>query len=237
MRRRTPIATLVEGAIAGAIGAGVQTLFFRATKSVAPAPPPDAFEPPEALQKHEGETETVARRLVEELARRGPLSPEAKRKAGKLVHYGFGAGWGALYALLRASAPRLWSPLGVAGYSAAVWVAADNVILPLFRVAAWPHRYPLRTHAYALTAHLAWGAGVAGTLAAADHLDTLAAVAALATVRGAAVGRRAVERSRALVPRARALVPRQVVDGPRRLAQMLARRAAERHLRGPRLPS
>jgi len=34
LRRKTPIRALVEGIIAGAIGAGVQSLFFRATAKV-----------------------------------------------------------------------------------------------------------------------------------------------------------------------------------------------------------
>ncbi len=53
--------------------------------------------------------------------------------------------------------------------------ASDNLILPAFRVAAWPHKYPPRTHAYAVAAHLAYGAGVAGAFAVVERAPWLAA--------------------------------------------------------------
>lgn len=218
MRPKTPIAALVEGMIAGAIGSAVQTFFFRATKTIAPTAPPEAFRPPEPRQLGEPQTQTVARRLVEGLAHRGPLSEQAKERGGELVHYGFGAAWGGLYGLLRASYPSLRRPTGLVGFSAAVWMLGDNLMLPLFHVAGWPHRYPPRTHAYALAAHLAYGAGVGGALAAADHADVALVGAALLATRGRSLGRRAIARSRALVPRA-------AFDGTRRLAEALARRA------------
>ena len=218
MRRRTPIAALLEGLIAGAIGAGVQTLFFRATRSITPPSPPDAFRPPKPQAAKETQTEMVARRLVEGLAQRGPLSEQAKKRGAELVHYGFGAGWGALYGLLRESYPSMRRPSGVLGFSAAVWLLGDNLLLPVIRVAGWPHRYPLKTHAYALAAHLAYGAGVAGTLTVLDHGDLALLCAGAVSSRGRSFGRRAIARSRALVPRS-------TLEGARRLAEALARRA------------
>jgi len=218
MRRKTPIGALAEGLIAGVIGAGVQSLFFRATRS--PTPPKRAFVPPEPQQHKEGGTETVARRLVEGLARRGPLDEHTKRRAGAVVHYGYGAAWGGLYGLLRGSYPRLWSPTGVAGFALGAWALSDNLVLPGLRVAAWPQRYPLRMHAYGIAAHLAYGAGVAGALASVDHADTALLVGAVALARGRLLGRRAVDRSRALVPR-------EFYERSRHLAQALARRARD----------
>src|SRR4051812_28636150 len=80
MRRKTPIAALVEGIIAGAVGAGVQSLFFRATASVAPPAPKGSFDPPETVQANETALETVARRFVEDLAQRGPLDEQGKAR-------------------------------------------------------------------------------------------------------------------------------------------------------------
>jgi len=222
MRRKRPIAALVEGLIAGAIGAGVQSLFFRATASLTPAPPKDAFDPPEAEQADESAQETVGRRLVEDLAQRGPLDEQEKARLGNAIHYGYGAAWGGLYGLLRASYPRLWRPSGVAAFSVGVWLLSDNVILPLFKLAAWPHRYPLRSHAYALAAHLAYGAGVAGALAVEDGAPAMPMVAAFALARGRAVGERALERARSS-----AIVPRDLIEAPRHLAAAIARRARD----------
>jgi hypothetical protein len=222
MRRKTPFGALIEGIIAGAVGAGVQSLFFRATADLAPAPPKGAFDPPEAEQANENALETVARRLVEDLAQRGPLDEKDKARIGNGIHYGFGAAWGGLYGLLRASYPRLWRPSGVAAFSIGVWLLGDNVILPLFNVAAWPHRYPLRSHAYAVAAHLAYGAGVAATLAVEDGAPAIPLVAAFALTRGRALGERALE-----LARSRAIVPRDLVEGPRHLAAAIARRARD----------
>ncbi len=223
MRRKTPIGALFEGLVAGAIGAGVQSLFFRATAKIAPNAPEHAFEPPEWQQAHESELQTVARRAVEQLAQRGPLEARDKERLGQVVHYGFGAAWGGLYGLLRASYPRLWSVPGVAGFSLGVWIAGDNLIVPALKLAAWPQRYPLKSHAYAVAAHLAYGAGVAATLEAVDHADLLPLVAALALVKGRAAGERAIE----LAARTRALVPRQVIESSRHFAEALARRARD----------
>lgn len=223
MRRKTPIGALFEGLVAGAVGAGLQSLFFRATAKITPKPPADAFTPPEWEQAHESALETVARRAVEKLAQRGPLDAADKKRAGQVVHYGFGAAWGGLYGLLRASYPRLWSPSGIAGLSLGVWMLGDNVILPGFKLAAWPHRYPLRSHAYAIAAHLVYGAGVAATLEAADHADLVPLIAALALVRGRAAGERAIE----LAARSRALVPREVIESSRHFAEAIARRARD----------
>jgi uncharacterized membrane protein YagU involved in acid resistance len=223
MRRKTPVRALLEGIVAGAVGAGVQSLFFRATAKLAPPPPKDAFRPPEPEQAGENALETTARRLVEDLAQRGPLDKEQKARLGNLVHYGFGAGWGALYGLVRASYPRAWSVAGVTRFSLTVWMLGDNLLLPALRLAGPPFKYPPRTHAYAIAAHLAYGAGVAATLAAADVAPVVPIVAGMALARGARAGRRVVDKVR----QQEALVPAALVEGPRHLARALARRARD----------
>jgi uncharacterized membrane protein YagU involved in acid resistance len=161
MRKQlSPMSALWRGLLAGAAGAGIQSLFFRATARFTPETPKDVFEPPEPEQSTEMPTQTVARRMAA-LAGRGPLSEEQKVRGSQIVHYGYGATWGAAYGVLRESLPALRRPAGVVGYASAVWMVADNIILPLFRLAAWPQRYPAKLHVYAWMAHLAYGAGVA----------------------------------------------------------------------------
>jgi hypothetical protein len=192
MRPKTPLGAIAEGLFAGLAGAGLQALFFRASRRIAPEAPLGTFVPPERQQREEAPTETVARRLVEDLAERGPLTGQAKERAGTLVHYGFGAGWGALYGALRSTWPKLWSPLGTSAFAVGVWAVSSNLILPSFRLGAWPQKYPARSHAYSIAAHLVYGAGVAGTLALFDAAPWLG-VAAAATV----LGKRRPIRSRA----------------------------------------
>jgi len=159
----TPIGALVRGMIAGALASGVQSLFFRLTSRLEPGIPTNVFQPPEEKQKHETQLDTVARRFVENLAQRGPFSDEQKQKVGTLIHYGFGARWGMLYGLLRESYPQMRSLRGVVFYSSVVWMISDNLILPVFRLAAWPNRYSWKTHTYAWSAHLVFGFAVWGS--------------------------------------------------------------------------
>lgn len=165
MRRMTPIRALVVGAAAGILGNVVQDLFSAATARIAPVTPKRAFTPPESEQREETPTQTVARRTVENLVDRGPL--EHKKAGGEIVHYVYGTAWGALYGLLAESFPALRTPAGGLAFGATVWMASENVILPLFRLRAWPQRYPLKIHAYDLAAHLAYGAAVCGAFEAA----------------------------------------------------------------------
>lgn len=161
MAEITPLGALVRGFFAGALGSAAQSGFFKLAAPLTPESPRDVFHPPEQAQNNESQTETVARRLVEKFAQRGPLDAEQKERAATLVHLGFGAMWGGLYGLARESAPGLVdTPLGVAAFSAGVWALGDNALLALVRIAAPPQQYPVKVHAFALAAHLAYGAAV-----------------------------------------------------------------------------
>ena len=150
----SPLGAVVRGMIAGAIGAGVQSLFFKATARWMPKPtrlPPELHKPePEA--RDETSLQTVARRSIEGLMQRGPITPEAKAAAGSGVHYLFGAAWGGVYALCRESFRTSPVLFGIG-----VWMASDNLILPAFRIAAWPQHYRLEEHHYAVHAHVVYG--------------------------------------------------------------------------------
>jgi hypothetical protein len=149
--------------VAGAIGAGAQSLFFLASKRWMPKPskvPPELSKPEPEAQGESG-LETVARRTTEGLMQRGPLDTGTKPIAASVIHYSFGALWGGLYGLTRES--RKVSALG---FGALVWMASDNFLLPLFRVAAWPKHYSLKEHHYALQAHFVYGLGTAAAYAA-----------------------------------------------------------------------
>jgi hypothetical protein len=47
-----------------------------------------------------------------------------------------------------------------------VWLASDDILLPAFRLSAWPQHYPVKTHLYALAAHAVYGLTVATAHAA-----------------------------------------------------------------------
>lgn len=153
----TPMGALFRGLIAGAIGAGAQSLFFKLVKA------PRQSKPPPGEGKPEGDDvsalQAMAERTTADLLKR-PAPESAKPKIATAIHVLFGAMWGGLYGLARESArfpPQL--------FGAAVWMLGDNLLLPAFRLAAWPHRYSLKEHRYALGAHMAYGMSTAGSYA------------------------------------------------------------------------
>jgi hypothetical protein len=158
----TPLGALARGLIAGAAGAAAQSLFFSATRRWAPEPSkvPPGQGKPERQARKESNLETVARRTVQDLMKRGPLDAARKQRAASAVHYFFGAVWGGLYGLWRESFRTSPFLFGVG-----VWMASDNLLLPAFRVAAWPRHYSMAEHRYALAAHAVYGLATAGCYA------------------------------------------------------------------------
>ncbi|MBX5480816.1 MAG: hypothetical protein IRZ16_03040 [Myxococcaceae bacterium] len=91
------------------------------------------------------------------------LQGDALKKAGLAVHYGYGALWGMAFALLSRGARRLPFAAGLA-LGASLWLLGDEIAVPALRLASGPKKYPVSSHLKALAAHLAYGAGVEGSL-------------------------------------------------------------------------
>jgi uncharacterized membrane protein YagU involved in acid resistance len=163
MSRLSPLGAVCGGVVAGLVGCLAQDLFFALTKKIAPAAPRDVFEPPEPGQFEEFPTQTVARRVVEDFLERGPLLNKAR--GGRIVHYAFGSSWGSAYGVVASTFASARTLRGGVAFGLAVWLISDDVLLPAFRLAAWPHHYPVKTHAYAIAAHIVYGAAVCGSFA------------------------------------------------------------------------
>lgn len=164
LTRQSPLGALLRGIVAGSAGSFVMSMFFAVTQKLrlAPTPPREAFDPPEPAQREESETQAIARRFIDLFMQRGPI--EHKELGGHLVHYAFGAGWGAAYGLATPSLRGLATLPGALAFGSLVWVVSDHVIVPSFRLAGWPQHYPPRNHVYALAAHLVYGVAVLGAL-------------------------------------------------------------------------
>jgi uncharacterized membrane protein YagU involved in acid resistance len=89
------------------------------------------------------------------------LEGKAKRTAPLAIHYGYGAAWGAAWAVVRRQAGRLGPWAGVA-FGATLWAISDETLVPLLRLSPAPWRFPLSTHLRGLVAHLAYGAATDG---------------------------------------------------------------------------
>ncbi len=89
------------------------------------------------------------------------LSPEEKKKAGPLVHYGFGTTMGAIYGIAKANAPRRLrhAPPLLSGtaFGSALFLGAHELAVPAFGLAPEPSESSLGEHASELAGHLIYG--------------------------------------------------------------------------------
>ena len=98
------------------------------------------------------------------------LSGEQKRKAGTLVHYGFGTLMGAVYGMVAELAPpkvRRNTVLSGIGFGAALFAGADEVAVPVLRLSQPPSETPASQHLYGLVSHLVYGTTAAALCKAA----------------------------------------------------------------------
>jgi uncharacterized membrane protein YagU involved in acid resistance len=84
------------------------------------------------------------------------LTKSEKETAGTALHYAYGTSMGALYGVAAELAPGLTTGAGLP-FGAAVWVTADEGVVPLLGLSKKPTEYPLSVHAYALASHLIYG--------------------------------------------------------------------------------
>ena len=84
------------------------------------------------------------------------LTQKEKEVAGPAVHYGFGTLTGGLYGTLAELSPAVTRGAGLP-FGTALWLGADEVAVPAFRLSEPPAAQPPAVHAKALAAHLVYG--------------------------------------------------------------------------------
>jgi putative membrane protein len=84
------------------------------------------------------------------------LTKNEKKGAGPAVHYAFGASMGGMYGMAAEVAPNATVGFGL-GFGAALWLAADEVMVPALGLAKPPNQTPAAQHALALASHLVYG--------------------------------------------------------------------------------
>jgi hypothetical protein len=111
------------------------------------------------LEGHDDERDDAAGRLANAVAVATldqELSGREKETAGAAFHYGMGATSGALYGAVAEAFPSVKAGAGLP-FGAAVWVVADEGIVPLVGLSKPATDYPFSIHAYAFTSHLVFG--------------------------------------------------------------------------------
>ncbi len=84
------------------------------------------------------------------------LAESEKEAAGAIAHYAMGATSGAIYGAAAELAPAATAGAGLP-FGAAVWLIADELIVPALGLSKAPAEYPRSTRAYALASHLVYG--------------------------------------------------------------------------------
>ena len=85
------------------------------------------------------------------------LSMEERQKGGPVVHYAFGALMGGLYGAVAEYSPSARSAFGTT-FGSALFVGADLVAVPAFKLSGSPTDAPTSTLATPFAAHLVYGA-------------------------------------------------------------------------------
>lgn len=91
-----------------------------------------------------------------------PVPEDKKSLAGNIVHYSFGTSMGLIFSFLQSGKSSNLLLRGIS-FGGIVWVIADNVLVPLMGLSKSPTKYSLKSHLYALGAHLIYG-GTLGSL-------------------------------------------------------------------------
>lgn len=84
------------------------------------------------------------------------LTEREKDAAGTAFHYAMGATSGALYGVLAEIAPGATAGGGLP-FGVAVWLVADEGLVPAAGLSKSPSEYPLSIHAYSFASHLVFG--------------------------------------------------------------------------------
>jgi uncharacterized membrane protein YagU involved in acid resistance len=154
-----------RGAFAGAIGgllgslamSYAQHLWSVAADGRAPQSAGGKHDAREWQERTEGQNsnELAAQAIACRVAGR-ELTRDELKVAAPLAHYVFGTVVGAAYGALAASS-RGHSVVQGSAFGAAVWIAADEIAMPLLSLSGPPAERPLETHLQSLASHLVYG--------------------------------------------------------------------------------
>lgn len=154
--------SVVVGAVSGFVASWVMNQYWMAESKLKKQLKPGQRQQGSERQNRASENPTVKMAdTISEAVTGHDVPRRKKRVAGSAVHYGFGAAMGALYGLLSEVAPASRSGFGLA-YASALWLAADEIMVPALDLSKGPTEVPLSKHLEGLGAHLVYGATTEG---------------------------------------------------------------------------
>ena len=166
---------MVVGAIAGLAGtwamSEAQRLWTHAAGDEAPESAGGRHDARDWQERseHQNSNELAAQAIARPVLGRD-LTREELRVAAPLTHYLFGAAMGAIYGVY---AERRESNASGAGFGTTVWLAADEIAMPLLGLSDSTTRRPLEMHLQAFVAHLVYGTVTEVTRRSVQRMSTL----------------------------------------------------------------
>ncbi len=152
--KRTNGDNVIKGAVAGLVGGIVASFVMSQFQTLL-----SAMSEEEKKSKKKKEDEPANVKIAEAISENvfdHKLKKIEKESAGEAVHYAMGATSGLIYGIASEIAPMTTVGLGFP-FGAAVWLVADDVVVPALGLAKPATEYTLSTHAYALSSHLVYG--------------------------------------------------------------------------------
>jgi uncharacterized membrane protein YagU involved in acid resistance len=166
---------IIVGSLSGLVGTILMTQFQILWKKAS-----KEIQPPnqKAQAKHsDKEKKDSTVKTAEEISKAVGLefTHAEKKKAGNLVHYVFGTSMGAMYGLLRETAPNtvqhMNSTVSGAGYGTLVFLGAHHIVVPALKLGSNPLSEPVPDQISEYLAHLVYGVGTSLTYTTIRRLD------------------------------------------------------------------
>ncbi len=153
--RENNTADVVKGAFSGLIGGLVASFVMSQFQGAITYAAQGEKEKSDKKNEEEPATVKAAEQISEGVFDH-QLTKKEKDPAGEAVHYAMGATSGLIYGVTAELMPLTSVGAGLP-FGAAVWLVADDVVVPALGLSKSPTEYPLSTHAYALSSHLVYG--------------------------------------------------------------------------------
>ncbi len=149
---------VVKGAFAGLVGGLIASFVMNEFQSLlSTLSENEEGSKKKKSKKEEQEPATVkAAEGISENLFDHDLTRSEKKIAEPAMHYAMGATSGLIYGAAAEIAPMTSVGAGLP-FGAAVWLVADDVIVPALGLSKPATEYPLSIHAYALSSHLVYG--------------------------------------------------------------------------------
>ena len=165
---------LVAGLLGGVVASAVMNQFQKAwsrrthgfekshgaqTLQTGVSPDADLSALPSSIRRDAEQTDATEKLAdaVSEVVSQEQLTPREREAGGTLIHYLYGASMGATYGVAAELAPGAATAGAGTLFGAALWLTADEGLVPALGLSKSADEYPLSVHAYALSSHLVYG--------------------------------------------------------------------------------